>query len=906
MNSIPIAPCAADGIEVEDLPSTPKTFEEIAACIEAVARTALDGRDFGRHDNFFALGLHSVSIARMRRCLEERLGPIPAAALFQHASVAHLAAFLRASRHGLAVLGSRQRTAGDELKPGARELADTLAQARLMLQFGGAEGQSEAEEACCAGVALWRARHSVGEQRAVSASAQDAPLVLLEVARQLHLLAAELLSRRLERCASPQRLADDAEDVLEAMGEALRLCSSLSGPRSGRGNEEASGVAAEEAAVLAVWAGLQGRLGKAPAVKGLIARFVAAGQQAIRSQCTGWGRPAGALQTWVVQLALVRGEVAPPFLATPLSRGWSAAAVLTLQLEELGFTHLPQGLCELLVNLRVMDLSHNQIAEVPAQVGSLRALKVLRLASNNLSFLPDEVVELPALTSLNLAGNRIRNAPAEACECRHLVAFDCSVQSVAEGCLSIETRQRARRPRAGCAPRSHALETLDVSFAGLSEGPHLEVGCGASLKYYLCIGNNLEKCPDLRRCPGLTSLSLGQNVIRSIPPKLLQGLPELRWLSLEANRIAKLPASIGLLLQLRHLMVQGNRLEVLPEELGCCAQLRVLEVQHNRLAALPTSMTRLRSLQFFYAHGNYLKDATAVLSALRALPSLKLVGLGGNCLELVAQGPPDRLLAPGPRLGVGWNGAAPALQQQPACGPVLTELLSCGEGWHFEAASPDGCPGRVLVVCFMAQGAPTAQWVGQVQACRASQLAVDALYVCDPANAWYLQDPERSWRGIEYCLQVLRRCTDRYGWRVLMLGSSMGATACLLFAELAGLVLAFSPQVELRSGQGRFLDPEVLDSFEARVAASLRACAGRVIVHVGRRHHFDALAARRLLAQAPAVRVAYHETEQHNTTKYLHERRGQLTSMVKFAVAQLEVAAQVSQLRLDDALLSMI
>jgi len=192
----------------------------------------------------------------------------------------------------------------------------------------------------------------------------------------------------------------------------------------------------------------------------------------------------------------------------------------------------------------------------------------------------------------------------------------------------------------------------------------------------------------------------------------------------------------------------------------------------------------------------------------------------------------------------------------------------------------------------MAQGAPTAQWVGQVQACRANLLDVDALYVCDPANAWYLQDPGRNWCGIEHFSGLVRAHANAYGHRVMMLGSSMGATACLLFAEFAGLALAFSPQVELRTGQGRFLDPSVLDRFEARVAASLRGCCGRVVVHVGRRHHQDARAARGLAAKAPdVVHVAYHETEQHNTTKYLHERRGQLTSMVRLAAAQLQLAA---------------
>jgi len=33
---------------------------------------------------------------------------------------------------------------------------------------------------------------------------------------------------------------------------------------------------------------------------------------------------------------------------------------------------------------------------------------------------------------------------------------------------------------------------------------------------------------------------------------------------------------------------------------------------------------------------------------------------------------------------------------------------------------------------------------------------VDALYVCDPANAWFLQDPTLQWKGLEYLGEVIR------------------------------------------------------------------------------------------------------------------------------------------------------
>eukprot|EP00438_Fugacium_kawagutii_P010120 Skav236625 [mRNA] locus=scaffold182:54934:63554:+ [translate_table: standard] len=85
--------------------------------------------------------------------------------------------------------------------------------------------------------------------------------------------------------------------------------------------------------------------------------------------------------------------------------------------------------------------------------------------------------------------------------------------------------------------------------------------------------------------------------------------------------------------------------------------------------------------------------------------------------------------------------ATPKLQQLWLHGNVLRRL---------PAAVAD-----LLVITFSAQGAPVAQGQAEVRALRDALLKagpgdpVDALYVCDPANAWFLQDPTFQWKGLE-------------------------------------------------------------------------------------------------------------------------------------------------------------
>ena len=78
---------------------------------------------------------------------------------------------------------------------------------------------------------------------------------------------------------------------------------------------------------------------------------------------------------------------------------------------------------------------------------------------------------------------------------------------------------------------------------------------------------------------------------------------------------------------------------------------------------------------------------------------------------------------------------------------LLTEALTTTEiHWDLMAEKVQ----EILVITFSAQGAPVAQGQAEVRALRDAFLKVDALYVCDPANAWFLQDPTLQWRGLEH------------------------------------------------------------------------------------------------------------------------------------------------------------
>jgi len=64
----------------------------------------------------------------------------------------------------------------------------------------------------------------------------------------------------------------------------------------------------------------------------------------------------------------------------------------------------------------------------------------------------------------------------------------------------------------------------------------------------------------------------------------------------------------------------------------------------------------------------------------------------------------------------------------------------------------------VLLVAFSAQGPGIQQWqAAAVAPLRALGASLDALYLADPSNSYYLQDPGGGWGGIAHFSELVRR-----------------------------------------------------------------------------------------------------------------------------------------------------
>ncbi|XP_037530631.1 leucine-rich repeat-containing protein 40 [Nematolebias whitei] len=151
---------------------------------------------------------------------------------------------------------------------------------------------------------------------------------------------------------------------------------------------------------------------------------------------------------------------------------------------------------------------------------------------------------------------------------------------------------------------------------------------------------------DIRLLPGLITLDLHDNQLRSLPAALgeeqqlqqlhlshnqLSSLPvelftlkNLHCLTLQQNLLENLPEELGQLQSLTELDVSNNQLSALPSSIGCLTKLQKVNLSHNKLQSLPDSMHHLTDVKVLECSNNQLSDIPASLSGMVSLQQLYL------------------------------------------------------------------------------------------------------------------------------------------------------------------------------------------------------------------------------------------------------------------------------------------
>lgn len=217
-------------------------------------------------------------------------------------------------------------------------------------------------------------------------------------------------------------------------------------------------------------------------------------------------------------------------------------------------------------NTEELDLSEQNLTELPDWIGNLTNLKSLYLQGNKLSSIPEEIGNLTSLEYLDI------------------------------GCGSGDEESVKKEHREEYTFRIFYYNYYDCNQ--VTELPS-SIGNMVNLKHLYLEGNPLTELPE--EIGNLSSLET-----------LYLGLEGRRHSNLQRRGVSlrTFPDSIGNLQQLRILSAPYGELRDLPETIGNLTNLEELYLHDNELVSIPETLTQLTSLRKFTLDGTFLSGYT--------------------------------------------------------------------------------------------------------------------------------------------------------------------------------------------------------------------------------------------------------------------------------------------------------
>lgn len=253
------------------------------------------------------------------------------------------------------------------------------------------------------------------------------------------------------------------------------------------------------------------------------------------------------------------------------------------QLKDLSSLKLP-----LEPDVKILDVSDNELTTVPAEIGGCTGLEELLLFKNKIKELPKELGGLSALTTINVFNNQLKKIPPEFA---NLAALE-EVNFAANKLMQV--------------PDALMLKWTSVKILSLFDNNIVKLGSLApltALEELRLYNTPLDSLPDLGKAP-MVNLALlemhhasGGGQIKEIPDDYFDRTPNLSRLQLNGHKgLTKLPASLLTCKSLKNMQVHACGLTELPAG-EWPASLETIFLQENEaLTELPAELGKITAL----------------------------------------------------------------------------------------------------------------------------------------------------------------------------------------------------------------------------------------------------------------------------------------------------------------------
>ncbi|EDQ87185.1 uncharacterized protein MONBRDRAFT_33530 [Monosiga brevicollis MX1] len=273
---------------------------------------------------------------------------------------------------------------------------------------------------------------------------------------------------------------------------------------------------------------------------------------------------------------------------------WQLRNITTLRICDFGLRDISPhlGLLRLLVHL---DLSHNRLLTLPAELDKLDRLEWLTLAHNSMRQLPDVLRRLPSLRHLDVSSNKL------GARTDHLKALPQLTW------LNISKNKDLDPGTLAYLTPLQPLGELNVAHIRLNRVPAQIWRLRTLTRLDLSACNLSKLSHHIAHLQLLEYLNLSRNQLQELSGAI-GSLDNLLTLIVNYNPLAQLPLTLFRLRQLETLELRQCHLAHIPEAVGWLQNLKHLDVSENRLDGLPTTLTRLPNLERLEVHGNLWKS----------------------------------------------------------------------------------------------------------------------------------------------------------------------------------------------------------------------------------------------------------------------------------------------------------
>ena len=301
-------------------------------------------------------------------------------------------------------------------------------------------------------------------------------------------------------------------------------------------------------------------------------------------------------------------------------------------------------------NWRELDLSGQELTELPVEIGKLKQLESLilgkrvegsektgscdleKISSNNLKTLPLELLSLHNLRKLDISGNPLESIPDVVTQLLHLEELILIRVVLTEIPDAITKLTNLRELYLGnnylteipdAIVKLTNLTKLFFNDNRITEIPEALTKL-TNLTTLDLTNTQITKIPEaLAKLTNLTILSFHRNYLTEIPEALTK-LTNLRELYLGNNYLTEIPDAIVRLTNLTKLYLSGNKITEIPEALANLTNLTTLSFHHNQITEIPKALARLTNLTTLYFGENKITDILEALANLTKLTDLDL------------------------------------------------------------------------------------------------------------------------------------------------------------------------------------------------------------------------------------------------------------------------------------------